>query len=90
MNKRWFDKLPADLQKILIATIEEESARAREATQKQQQEQIAEATGHGVEFLTLAPADRRKLAELSAPVYAKWGPKVGADYLRRVQAQLGD
>ena len=90
MNKRWFDKLPADLQKILIETIEEESTRAREATQKQQQEQIAEATARGVQFLTLAPADRRKLAELSAPVYEKWGPKVGTDYLRRVQAILGN
>jgi len=90
MNKRWFDKLPADLKKILIETIEEESTRAREATQKQQQEQIAEATARGVQFLTLAPADRRKLAELSAPVYEKWGPKVGTDYLRRVQAILGN
>jgi TRAP-type C4-dicarboxylate transport system substrate-binding protein len=89
MNKPWFDKLPADLQKILLETIEEESARARQATQKQQQEQIAEATSRGVEFLTLSPADRGKLAELSAPVYEKWGSKVGTDYLRRAQAILG-
>jgi TRAP-type C4-dicarboxylate transport system substrate-binding protein len=89
MTKGWFDKLPADLQKILIDTIEEESARAREATQKQQQEQIAAATAHGVQFLALAPAERGKLVELSAPVYEKWGPKVGIDYLRRVQNVLG-
>ena len=90
MNKSWFDKLPADLQKLLIETIEEESTQARAATQKQQQEQIAEATARGVEFLTLAPADRRKLVDLSAPVYEKWGPKVGVDYLQKVRSQLGN
>jgi len=90
MNKAWFDKLPADLQKILLETIEEESARAREATRKQQEEQIAAATAQGVQFLTLAASDRRKLVDLTAPVYEKWGPKVGADYLRRVQATLGN
>jgi len=90
MNKAWFDKLPADLQKILLQTIEEESALARAATEKQQQEQIAEATSRGVEFLALAPAERAKLIELSAPVYEKWGPKVGSDYLQRVQSQLAN
>jgi len=90
MNRRWFDRLPADLQKILIDTIEEESARARQATQQQQQAEIAEATAHGVQFLTLAPAERSKLIDLSAPVYEKWGPKVGTDYLRRVRAVLGN
>jgi len=90
MNKPWFDKLPADLQKILIESIEEESARARAATEKQQQEQIAQATARGVEFLTLTPAERSKLIELSAPVYERWGAKVGTDYLRRAQTLLAD
>ena len=51
---------------------------------------IAAATAHGVQFLTLEPAERGKLIELSAPVYEKWGSKVGADYLRRVRAALGN
>lgn len=90
MNKAWFNKLPADLQTILLETIEEESALARAATEKQQQEQIADATVRGVEFLALPPAERAKLVELSAPVYEKWGAKVGTDYLRRVQTLLAD
>ena len=32
MNKRWLEKLPADLQKILLETIAEESAAARQRT----------------------------------------------------------
>ena len=90
MNKRWFDKLPAALQTILIAVIEEESAAARAATRRQQEQQIAEAAARGVRFLSLAPEERSRLIERSRPVYDKWGEKVGADYLRRVQAALGD
>jgi len=90
MNRRWFDRLPADLRQILVETIEEESARARQATRQQQEAEIAEAAGKGVQFLSLAPAERSQLIELSAPVYEKWGPKVGIDYLRRVRAALGD
>lgn len=88
MNKRWFDKLPADLQQILLEVIEQESAKARLATRKQQEAQIAEAKAKGVQFFSLSEAERRKLEELSAPVYSKWGAKVGEAYLRQVRASL--
>ena len=89
MNKRWFDKLPADLQQILLEVIEQESAKARLATRKQQEAQIAEAKAKGVQFFSLSAAERRKLEELSAPVYSKWGPKVGEAYLQQVRTSLG-
>ncbi|MFA7535620.1 MAG: TRAP transporter substrate-binding protein [Desulfuromonadales bacterium] len=90
MNKRWLAKLPADLQQILLDTIVEESAAARQRTRQQEEAQIAEAKAKGIEFIEIAPADRRKLIELSAPVYSVWGPKVGAAYLEKVRARLGD
>ena len=90
MNKRWFDRLPADLQKILLDVIHEQSAKARAATQAQEQAQIADAKAHGVKFFTLSAADHKRLVELSAPVYADWGPKVGMDYLKQVRAALGE
>jgi TRAP-type C4-dicarboxylate transport system substrate-binding protein len=89
VNKRWLDRLPADLQKILLQTIEEESARARVLTREQQEREIAAAEGRGIEFLELAPADRQRLIELSAPVYRTWAEKVGPEYLRRVRQDLG-
>jgi TRAP-type C4-dicarboxylate transport system substrate-binding protein len=89
MNKRWFDRLPADLKKILMQAIEEESAKTREATRKQQAEQIASAKSDGVEFIPLAAADREKLIELSQPVYQEWGQKIGMDYMKKVRATLG-
>ncbi len=85
MNKRWFERLPSDLQKILIGTIEEESAKARSATRNQQEAQIAAAEAAGIRFLSLTPEDRRQLVELSAPIYEKWSERIGPDFLLRVR-----
>ncbi len=90
MNKRWFDKLPADLQKVLLQAIEEESAKSRELTRKQHEEQVAAAKASGVEFIPLSAEDKQKLVELAAPVYQKWGDKIGADYLQKVRSTLGN
>ncbi len=89
MNKRWFDKLPADLQKTLIDVIEEESANSRALTKAQQEAQIADAKTKGVEFFPLADSDRQKLIELAQPVYETWGQKIGKEYLEKVRATLG-
>ena len=89
VNKKWYDRLPADLQKVLIDTIVEESAAARTATRKQQDEQIAAARAKGVTFHTFPAADRQQLVALAAPVYAAWEGKIGADYLQQVRTQLG-
>jgi len=90
MNKRWFDKLPADLQQVLMQAITEESAKTRTATRQQQADQIAKAKEAGVEFIPLAAADRAELIKEAAPVYQTWGEKIGADYLNKVRTTLGN
>jgi TRAP-type C4-dicarboxylate transport system substrate-binding protein len=67
-----------------------ESAKAREATRKEQEREIAAAEAAGVTFLALSGPEKKQLAELAAPVYAAWGRKIGPDYLRRVQAKLAE
>jgi len=89
MNKVWFDKLPNDLQTILLESIAEESARARELTRRQQEREIAAAESRGVTFHRLPEAERNKLKSLSAPVYDRWAEKIGHDYLERVRTVLG-
>jgi TRAP-type C4-dicarboxylate transport system substrate-binding protein len=89
-NKRWFDKLPADLQQILTEVVAEESAKAREATRKEQEREIVAAEAAGVRFLTLNGDEKKRLVELAAPVYAAWGGRIGPDYLKRVQTTLGN
>ncbi len=90
VNRRWFERLPADLQKVLVEVIAEESAKARAATRRQQEEQVAAAKGNGVVFHPLPAADRQELIRLAAPVYASWEQRIGAGYLQRVRRVLGD
>lgn len=76
--------------KILIEVVADESAKARVATRKEQEREIAAAEAAGVRFLTLSGKEKAQLAELAAPVYAAWGRKIGSDYLLRVQTTLGE
>jgi TRAP-type C4-dicarboxylate transport system substrate-binding protein len=89
MNKRWFDKLPADLQKVLMDAIADESAKTRELTKQQYSDQVAKAKEAGVEFISLSDADKATLVELAAPVYEAWGAKIGMDYFTKVRTTLG-
>jgi len=89
VNKRWFDKLPPDLQKIFLEVIAEESAKTRDATRKQHDDQIAKAKEAGVEFIQLSAADKATLIKEAQPVYDDWGKKIGADYLEKVRKELG-
>nr|NIS40807.1 TRAP transporter substrate-binding protein [Desulfuromonadales bacterium] len=88
MNRRWFEKLPQDLQTILLEVITEESAKARKLTRQQQQRQIAEAEAQGVKFWSFPDEERQRLIELSEPVYDKWRPRIGDEFLARVRRQL--
>jgi TRAP-type C4-dicarboxylate transport system substrate-binding protein len=88
INKRWFDRLPADLQKILLEVIEEESVKTRQATRKQQDDQIAAAKANGVEFFQLSDGDRQKLIEQAAPVYQNWGKQIGQEFLDKMRTSL--
>jgi TRAP-type transport system periplasmic protein len=88
INKRWYDRLPADLQKILMEVIEEESTKTRAATREQHGKQIAAAKANGVEFIQLSEADRKTLQELTAPVYEEWGKQIGPEFLERMRKEL--
>ncbi len=90
MNRAWFERLPADLQEILLEVVAEESAASRARTRQQEQEQIAAAEARGVEFIFLSREDRQRLLELSEPVYEAWGQRIGPDYLQKVRERLGN
>jgi TRAP-type transport system periplasmic protein len=90
VNKRWFDRLPKDLQQILSEVVAEESARSRQLTRQQHAAQVADAQSKGVEFIALTADDRQRLIDASAPVYDSWGKKIGSDYLKLVRTTLGN
>lgn len=88
VNKRWFDRLPADLQKIFLEVVAEESIKSREATRRQHLDQIADAKKEGVEFFAISEADKAQLIEAAQPVFDSWGAKIGKDYLATVREVL--
>jgi TRAP-type C4-dicarboxylate transport system substrate-binding protein len=90
VNKRWFNRLPADLQQILTEVVTEQSAKARTATRIQQQEQIAAAEASGVNFYKLPEAEKQQLIVRAESVYDEWSEKIGPDFLQRVRSLLNN
>jgi TRAP-type C4-dicarboxylate transport system substrate-binding protein len=88
INARWLKKLPKDLQEILLSVIEEESAKTRILTRQQYADEVQSAKDSGVTFLTLSDEDMTELKKRSEPVMAKWGQKIGPDYLQKVRESL--
>lgn len=88
INKSWLKKLPADLQETFLRVVKEESARAREMTQKQQEEQIAAAKAVGVTFYELSGDDKAAMIKDCQKVYDVWGKKIGKEYFDLVQNTL--
>ncbi len=90
VNKRWFNKLPKDLQKTFLEVAAEESTKTRALTREQHNTQIAKAKAAGVEFFQLSAADKATLIKRAQPVYAKWGKKIDTNYLAKVRTTLGN
>jgi len=88
INKRWLNKLPEELRKTFLSVIEEESKKTRALTRTQHDAQVAKAKESGVEFIQLSDADIADLKKMAEPVMAKWGEKIGSDYLTKVRNSL--
>ncbi|MFO7813446.1 MAG: TRAP transporter substrate-binding protein [Pelovirga sp.] len=89
VNKRWLDRLPEELRTIFLEVVAEESAKSREATRRQHEEQLAAARADGVQIHQLSEADLDQLKKMSEPVLQRWSERVGAEYLALVRAKLG-
>ncbi len=89
INKRWLNKLPADLQEILLSVISEESKSTRGLTRQQHDTQVAKAKEAGVEFIKLSDDEIDQLKKMAEPVLQEWGKKIGPDYLAKVRKELG-
>lgn len=89
INERWLQQLPEDLRSLLLETIAEESATARDKTRLQQQTEIESASRSGVTFIDLDKATLAQLKEQAEAVYRNWRPKIGGDYVTLVLQRLG-
>ena len=87
-NKKWFDSLPPNLQKIFVDTIHEECKHTRALTKKQEEDSIAAAKKAGITFIHLPPSEIAKLKKLSEKVYHRWAPIIGVDYFNKVRKYM--
>jgi TRAP-type C4-dicarboxylate transport system substrate-binding protein len=80
-NKAWYNKLPADLQKILVETVHDVCAEARKADKQQEAEQIKAAKEkYGVEFFKLSDADMQTLITQANSVHQEFAPEINKSY----------
>jgi TRAP-type C4-dicarboxylate transport system substrate-binding protein len=89
INQRWLERLPEELRDTFLTVIAEESAKSREATRRQHDEQLAAAREAGVQIHQLSDADLAELKRLSEPLIKNWSERIGEDYLALVRAKLG-
>jgi len=99
-NKAWYNKLPADLQKILVETVHDMCAEARAAAKVQEMEQRkAAAENYGVEFFQLSDKDMKTLTLEADTVHKEFAAEINKnysgdkympkDYLMEVQNYMG-
>lgn len=89
LNEKFYNSLPADLQKILVDVIHEECAKTRVLTRKQEADQIAKAKAAGINFYQLPESEMDILRVKGDTVHKEWAAKIGADYLKKVQDFMG-
>ena len=89
VNEKFYNSLPKDLQKVLIDVIHEECAKTRVLTRKQEADQIAKAKANGIKFFKLSDKEMEELRVKGDVVHKEWAPKIGADYLKKVQDFMG-
>jgi TRAP-type C4-dicarboxylate transport system substrate-binding protein len=99
-NKAWYNKLPADLQKILVETVKDMCAEARVAAKAQEmQQRTAAKEKYGVEFFQLPEDEMKILIEEADSVHKNFAAEINEnydgdkykpkDYLMEVQNYMG-
>lgn len=90
-NKAWFDKLPADLQKLLIEEGRALQGKGRKAIRAIQPELQEILTFEKIQVHTLSASERQAFVEATKPVYAEFRKSFGpqaAKLLDQVEAEL--
>ncbi len=87
-NEKWFNKLPANLQKIFLDVVHTECRNTRKLTKQQELDSIAAAKKAGITFITLPASEINKLKQLSQKVYKRWAPIIGQKYFDKVKSYM--
>ncbi len=78
LNKKWFDKLPEDLQKIVTSARKEETAYGRKLVRRLHPKLVKNLEKAGLKICKITPAERKAFAKMTKKVHAKFKKKTGA------------
>jgi TRAP-type C4-dicarboxylate transport system substrate-binding protein len=79
-NKAWFNSLPEDLQKTFKEVVHDVCADIRKQTKQQEIDQIEDAKGKGIEFISLPEEDMATLKKKGDAVHKKYAPEINKNY----------
>jgi len=82
-------KLPPDLQKVVADAAVAAVKAEREEMPKYEQKAIDELRAVGVKITFLSDAERKRFAESLKPIYAKFAPQIGVDFMDQAFGHLG-
>ncbi|CAN2047321.1 TRAP-type transport system periplasmic protein [Candidatus Magnetomoraceae bacterium gMMP-1] len=98
-NKKWFNKLPPDLQKIFKEVVYDVCAENRAQTRQQEIEEIEKAKKNGINFFKLSDEEMAILRKKGDVVHQKYADSINKlypedkyqpeNYLREVQEYMG-
>lgn len=85
INKAYFDKLPTDVQQILVDSGKEALAYQRAISNDLEKKAEQAFIERGIVITRLAPEERAKMRELTRPVWDKFSNDIPADLVKLVQ-----
>ena len=87
-NKAWFDKLPADLQKIVMADVQKETENGRERIRAMNSELTGLFKKEGIQFYTPTASERAAMKAATKGVYQEFRKRTGDSGSRLLDAIL--
>jgi len=85
VSKKWWDKLPADLQKIVKDTAFELRTMQRNEGREQEKKYIEMCQKGGMEIVTLTPEQKKAWQEEALKIYPDFEAKIGKDLIEKVK-----
>ena len=85
-SKKFLDKMPPDLRKIVIGNSAAEAAKGRQSVRAMRGDLMAIFRGAGIKVHELTPAQRAPFAAATRKVHTQFAPKIGRALLNKVYA----
>ena len=86
--KKWFDKLPSDLQAVLMLNAEKDTRKGLKAIRAMNEQIVEKMKKEGLQFYKPSEAERGAMKQVTAGVRSKFRARTGASGSRLLDAIL--